>query len=75
MKALTKEKKKKDNVMIDLELINVKNASLLQYKELRRKTTKVEREKLIEDKKHIKGICSYCKHSWRWHMNKGRVWI
>ncbi len=51
MKALTKEKKKKDNVLIDLELINVKNVSLLQSKELRRKMTKVEKEKLMEDKK------------------------
>jgi hypothetical protein len=51
VKALTKEKKKKDNVLIDLELINVKNVSLLQSKELRRKMTKVEKEKLMEDKK------------------------
>ncbi len=43
MKALTKKKKEKENVLIDLELINMKNVSLLQFEELRRKTTKVER--------------------------------
>ncbi len=31
MKALTKEKKEKDNVLIDLELVNMKNVSLLQF--------------------------------------------
>jgi hypothetical protein len=29
VKALIKEKKEKDNVLIDLELINMKNVSLL----------------------------------------------
>jgi hypothetical protein len=29
MKTLIKEKKEKDNVLIDLELINLKNVSLL----------------------------------------------
>jgi hypothetical protein len=43
VKALTKKKKEKENVLIDLELINMKNVSLLQFEELRRKTTKVER--------------------------------
>jgi hypothetical protein len=51
MKALIKEKKEKENVLIDLELINLKNVFLLQFEELRRKTTKVERKKLMEDKK------------------------
>ncbi len=51
MKALIKEKKEKENVMIDLELINLKNVFLLQFKELRRKTTKAKREQLMEDKK------------------------
>jgi hypothetical protein len=31
VKALTKEKKEKDNVLIDLELVNMKNVSLLQF--------------------------------------------
>jgi len=51
MKALIKEKKEKENVLIDLELINLKNVFLLQFEELRRKTIKVERKKLMEDKK------------------------
>jgi hypothetical protein len=35
--------------MTNLELINLKNVSLLQSEELRKKTTKVERKKLMED--------------------------
>jgi hypothetical protein len=50
MKALTKEKKEKEKVITNLELINLKNVSLLQFDELRRKTIEVEREKLMEDK-------------------------
>jgi hypothetical protein len=34
MKALTKEKKEKDNVLTNLELINMKNLSLLQFKDI-----------------------------------------
>jgi len=44
MKALTKEKKEKENVLINLELINMKNVFLLQSKELRRKTIEAEIE-------------------------------
>ncbi len=44
MKALTKEKKEKENVLIDLELINLKNVSLLQFEEFKKKTTEVERK-------------------------------
>jgi hypothetical protein len=51
VKALAKEKKEKENVLIDLELLNLKNVFLLQYEELRRKTTKVEREQFMEDNK------------------------
>jgi hypothetical protein len=50
VKALTKEKKEKENVLTYLKLVNLKNAFLLQFKELRRKTTLVEREKLMEEK-------------------------
>ncbi len=32
MKALTKEKKEKENIMTNLELINLKNVSMLQTK-------------------------------------------
>jgi hypothetical protein len=41
VKTLTKEKMEKENVLINLELVNMKNASLLNFEELRRKTTKV----------------------------------
>ncbi len=44
MKALIKEKKEKENVLTNLELINQKNVSLLQSKELKRKTIEVERK-------------------------------
>jgi hypothetical protein len=40
---MTKEKKK-ENVMIDLELINMKNVSLLQFEELRIKIIEEEGE-------------------------------
>jgi len=50
VKALTKEKNK-ENVLTYLKLINLKNVSLLQFEEFRRKIIKVEREKLMEDKK------------------------
>ncbi len=51
MKALTKEKKEKEDVLIDLELINLKNVSLLQFEEFKRKTTEVEGKQFMEDKK------------------------
>ncbi len=37
VKALTKENKEKENVLIDLELINMKNVYLLQFKELKKR--------------------------------------
>jgi hypothetical protein len=49
VKELIKEKE--ENVPIELELINLKNVSLLQFEELRKKTTEAEREQLMEDKK------------------------
>jgi hypothetical protein len=51
MKALIKEKKENENVLTNLELVNLKNVFLLQYKKLKRKTTKVEKEKLLDEKK------------------------
>ncbi len=51
MKALNKEKKEKENVLKYLELINLKNVSMLYSKELGRKTSKAERNKLMEDNK------------------------
>ncbi len=51
MKALTKEKNEKENVLTYLELVNRNNASLLNFEKLKRKTTKVEKEKLVEENK------------------------
>jgi hypothetical protein len=51
VKALTKEKKEK-NVLIDLELVNMKNVSLLQFEKFRRKTTKAKKEKLLKEKEY-----------------------
>jgi hypothetical protein len=69
VKALTKEK---ENVLIHLELVNLKNESLLQFEKLKKKTIEVEKEKLLK-KKSIKEIYSTCKHSWRWHRKRGRI--
>ncbi len=44
MEALTKEKKEKDNLLIDLELVNMKNASLLNFEKFKRKTTHAKKE-------------------------------
>jgi hypothetical protein len=44
VKALIKKKKEKENVLTYLKLINLKNVSLLQYEELKRKTSKVKKE-------------------------------
>jgi len=56
MKSLTKEKKEKDNALIGLELINLKNVSLLQSKELKRNIVEAEKEQLMEDKKEYQKI-------------------
>jgi hypothetical protein len=37
VKALTKEKKEKETILIDLELIYLKNVFMLHLKELRKK--------------------------------------
>jgi hypothetical protein len=55
VKALIK-KKENENVLTNLELINMKNVSLLQFEELKRKTTKVEKGKLMENKKKYQRI-------------------
>ncbi len=52
MKVLTMENKEKENVFTYLELVNLNNVFLLQSKELRRKTTKVEKEKFLEEKEY-----------------------
>ncbi len=51
VKTLIEEKKKKENVLKNLKLVNMKNAFLLQFKKLERKTIEVERENLMEEKK------------------------
>jgi hypothetical protein len=53
VKALTKEKKEKEDILTNLELVNMKNVSLLQFKELRRKITNIEKEKLLEGKERV----------------------
>jgi hypothetical protein len=45
VEALTDEKKEKQNVLIGLELMNLKSVSLLNSKELRR-IAKIEKKKL-----------------------------
>jgi hypothetical protein len=52
VKALTKEKKEKEDILTNLELVNLKNASLLQSEKLKRKTIEIEREKLMEEKEY-----------------------
>ncbi len=54
VKALTKKKEEKENVLTYLELINLNNVILLQSKGLKRKTIKVERKQLMEDNKEYK---------------------
>ncbi len=54
VKALAKKNKDKENVLTYLELINLQNVSLLQFKELGRKTIFAEREQFMEDKKEYK---------------------
>ncbi len=57
VEALTKKKKKKENVLIDLELINLKNVSLLNFKELRRRIAKAKIQKLVEaNKEHQRNL-------------------
>jgi hypothetical protein len=56
MKALTKEKKEKENALKNLELINLKNVFLLQFEKIERKTNEAEREKLMEDKEYKRNL-------------------
>jgi hypothetical protein len=49
VEALIKEKKEKENVLIDLELMNLKNISLLNSKELRTRIIEAEKKKLVEE--------------------------
>jgi hypothetical protein len=56
MKALTKEKKEKENALKNLELINLKNVFLLQFERIERNTNEAEREKLMEDKEYKRNL-------------------
>ncbi len=49
MKTLTKEKKEKENFLIELELMNLNNVILLNSKKFKRKTIEVEKEKLMDE--------------------------
>ncbi len=51
VKGLTKEKKEKENVLTYLELMNMRNVSLLQSKKLGINITKAKKEKLLEERK------------------------
>ncbi len=50
------ENKEKENVFTYLELVNLNNVFLLQSKELKRKTTKVEKEKFLEEKEYQRNL-------------------
>ncbi len=51
MEALTKEKKGRENVLIDLELVNLRSASLLKYEALKRRVAEAKKKKLVEANK------------------------
>jgi hypothetical protein len=50
VEALTQENKEKENELIDMELINLKNVSMFNFEEIRR-IIQVEIEKLMEKNK------------------------
>ncbi len=54
MEALIKEKEEKENVLINLELMNLKNVHLFNSKKLKRRITKVEKKKLVEENKEYR---------------------
>jgi len=51
VETIIKENKEKENVLIDLELVNLNNASLLNSKKFRRKIIEVEKKNLVEENK------------------------
>ncbi len=56
MEALIKENKEKEDVLTNLELENLKNASLLNFEELKRKIIEVEKEKLVEENEYQRNL-------------------
>jgi len=57
------KEKEKENVLTDLELMNLKNVSLLDFEVLRRRTTEAKKKKLVDIIRSIRGIYSNCMHS------------
>ncbi len=56
VEALTQEKEK-ENVLIDMVLINLKNVSMFNYEEIRRRTSKAKIKKLVEkNKEHQRNL-------------------
>jgi hypothetical protein len=49
--ALTQKKKDKENVLIDMEMINLKNVSMLNFEEIKRRIIEVDIEKMVEKNK------------------------
>jgi hypothetical protein len=56
VEALIKENKEKEDVLTNLELENLKNASLLNFEELKRKIIEVEKEKLVEENEYQRNL-------------------
>jgi hypothetical protein len=51
VEILIKEKKEKENVLTDLELVNMESDSLFNFKEFRRRTIEAEKKKMMEANK------------------------
>ncbi len=74
VEALTEEKEK-ENVLIDMELINLKNVSMLNYEEIKRRTSRQRQKSWWRKIKNIRGIYNSYRHSWRVQMKGRKVWI
>jgi hypothetical protein len=74
VQTLIKEKKEKENVLTNLELINLKSVSLLNFEKFRRRIAKVEIRNWWRQIRSIRGIYSSCRHSWRLQMRRKKVW-
>jgi hypothetical protein len=64
VEALTKEKKEKGNVLIDLELVNLRSVFLFYFEEFKM-TTKTKQKSWWRQIRNIKEIYSISRHSWR----------
>ncbi len=51
VESRTQEKKEKENVLIDMELINLNNVSMFNYEEIKRKTIEADIEKMAKKNK------------------------